>query len=209
MTSDGNGGDMPQAPSDMASAKPNTEFKAALEDPRVTNVARSIVNDGGDVLSLHDTLRLGLALAQACHDETTAVRLQGEMEGYGDHAEIVPDVRKATGFASPFPVRALDLGLLDPEEIFTANNEKFSQVKLTIGQPVAELEAALVQIQDGGVLALRVPASEVTHRSAQTSEDTEIYIYIMPKEIIRIVEAARSVALEYVMTKMVYAAAGL
>ena len=98
------------------------------------------------------------------------------------------------GFASPFPVRALDLGLLDPEEIFSAGNEKFSQVYLTIGQPLVELEQALGQIRAGGVLALKVPASEIANDGAEAAPDAEVYIYILPREIERIVEDARATA---------------
>src|SRR5205823_12865832 len=105
-------------------------------------------------------------------------------------------------------VRALDLGLLDPEEIFLANREKFSQVTLTIGQPVEELQTALAQIRQGGVLALRVPASEVTGESASTDEDTEVFIYILPREIQRIVDSARARALEVIISRLVEASLG-
>ncbi|MEQ8980662.1 MAG: hypothetical protein RL846_22160 [Deltaproteobacteria bacterium] len=103
-------------------------------------------------------------------------------------------------------MRALDMGLLDPEEIFLANREKFSQVTLTIGQPVEELETALSQIRQGGVLALKVPASEITQESASTDEETEVFIYILPREIQRIVDAARARALDAVIRRIVDAA---
>ena len=134
--------------------------------------------------------------------------LRAELIGYAEAEVEIPAERKALGFASPFPVRALDLGLLDPEEIFLANREKFSQVTLTIGQPIEELVTALSQIRQGGVLALRVPASEVTGESATTDEDTEVYIYILPREIQRIVDAARARALEVIVTRVVEASLG-
>lgn len=190
---------------DVGGLGPRARLKSALEDPAVVEVAR-FMNDDGD-RSLVAMLTLGRALARACGDVDVADRLDAEIEGYGDAAGEVPEVRRASGFASAFPVRALDLGLLDPEEIFSANNEKFSQVTLTIGQPVGELEQALAQIRQGGVLALKVPAAEVTQRSADTSEDTEVYIYILPREIQRIVDGARAIAFEALVSTLVEAAA--
>jgi hypothetical protein len=118
----------------------------------------------------------------------------------------VPGERRVVGFASPFPVRAI--GLLDPEEIFLANREKFSQVTLTIGQAVEELETALAQIRQGGVLALKVAAAEVSGEAAQTTEDTEVFIYILPREIERVVDAARRKALDALMARVVDAVLG-
>lgn len=190
---------------DLEITEPRARLRAALDDPEVAEVA-AIMDDTGD-RSLVSLVRLGLALAKACGDGPAARRLDSELSGYGEAPTEVPEVRRATGFASAFPVRALDLGLLDPEEIFSANNEKFSQVTLTIGQPVGELEQALSQIRSGGVLALKVPASEVSHRSADTSSDTEIYIYILPREIQKIVDGARAVAIEAMLSRIVAAAA--
>ena len=100
-----------------------------------------------------EILELGRALAKACGDEAESKQLGAEIIGYQDAGVEVPAERRALGFASPFRVRALDMGLMDPEEIFLANREKFSQVTLTIHQPIAELQAALAQIQDAGLSA--------------------------------------------------------
>jgi hypothetical protein len=181
-------------------------LRAALDDPEVARVARAMAGASASH-DLVDIVALGHAVARACGAEEAARRLEAELEGYGEQPVDVPEVRRATGFASAFPVRALDLGLLDPEEIFSANNEKFSQVTLTIGQPVGELEQALAQIRAGGVLALKVPASEVTSRSADTADDAEVYIYILPREVQKIVEGARAAALDALVGQIVAAAA--
>ncbi|MEQ8272232.1 MAG: hypothetical protein RMA76_23050 [Deltaproteobacteria bacterium] len=191
---------MSEAPKD-----PRAAFRAALEDEAVHNAADRIrTTDGAP--SLSQMLELGRALSAACGASEDAARLHAELVGYQEAATPIPDERKAIGFASPFPVRALDMGLLDPEEIFLANREKFSQVTLTIGQPVEELETALSQIRQGGVLALKVPASEITQESASTDEETEVFIYILPREIQRIVDAARARALDAVIRRIVDAA---
>lgn len=189
------------------SKDPREAFKAALAAPGVRNAAQAI-RDGEPPMSLVQMLELGRALAEACGATRAAEMLRAELVGYAQAELEIPPERKALGFASPFPVRALDLGLLDPEEIFLANREKFSQVTLTIGQPVEELQTALAQIRQGGVLALRVPASEVTGESATTDDDTEVFIYILPREIQRIVDAARSRALETLVTQLVEATLG-
>ena len=182
-------------------------FRAALEDQAVLGAAQSLrVAEPEGFLS--GVLELGRALATACGDEGTARQLSAELVGYQDAGVEVPPERRAVGFASPFPVRALDLGLLDPEEIFLTNREKFSQVTLTIGQPIAELEGALAQIRQGGVLALKVPASEVLGDSADADEETEVFIYILPREIQRIVDAAKTRALEALVGRVVDAALG-
>lgn len=168
--------------------------RAALDDSQVGRAAAAI--RGNPSLSLGQLLELARALAAAAGADADAAALEAELRGYQGREEQVPPERRATGFASSFPVRALDMGLLDPEEIFLANREKFSQVTLTIVQPLTELQQALAQLEAGGVLALRVPASEVTGHSAGTDDDTEVYIYILPREIQRIVERARAQTLE-------------
>jgi hypothetical protein len=188
----------------MSGEHPRERFLGALKSPAVRAAAESI-RESGKASSLVEMLELGRAIAEACGAEEAAQILHAELIGYGEAEVEVPPERKALGFASPFPVRALDLGLLDPEEIFLANREKFSQVTLTIGQPIEELQAALAQIRQGGVLALRVPASEVTGESAATDDDTEVFIYILPREIQRIVDAARGRALEAVVMRIVEA----
>lgn len=180
-------------------------FRGALADEAVASAARAI-KGASEAPSLSQMLELGRALSAACGATADAARLYAELVGYQEAATPIPEDRKAVGFASSFPVRALDLGLLDPEEIFLANREKFSQVTLTIGQPVAELETALSQIRQGGVLALKVPAAEITQESASTDDDTEVYIYILPREIQRIVDAARARALDAVIGRIVDAA---
>lgn len=182
-------------------------FRAALADRAVMNAAAAIKKSGRS-LTLAQMLELARALSEACGAQDAARGLRAELIGYAEAEVEIPPERKALGFASPFPVRALDLGLLDPEEIFLANREKFSQVTLTIGQPIEELITALAQIKQGGVLALRVPAAEVTGESATTDEDTEVFIYILPREIQRIVDAARARALEIIVTRLVEASLG-
>jgi hypothetical protein len=188
----------------MSNQDPRERFFSALKAPKVKEAARAIA-ESGKAYSLVEMLELGHAIAEACGAKQAADVLKAELVGYGEAEVEVPPERKALGFASPFPVRALDLGLLDPEEIFLANREKFSQVTLTIGQPIEELQSALAQIRQGGVLALRVPASEVTGESASTDDDTEVFIYILPREIQRIVDAARARALEAVVMRIVEA----
>jgi hypothetical protein len=180
-------------------------FRAALSDRAVLSAAAAIKKDG-KASTLAQTIELARALSEACGAKETARVLRAELIGYAEAEVEIPQERKALGFASPFPVRALDLGLLDPEEIFLANREKFSQVTLTIGQPIDELITALAQIRQGGVLALRVPASEVTGDSATTDEDAEVFIYILPREIQKIVDAARARALEAISRRVVEAA---
>jgi hypothetical protein len=154
-----------------------------------------------DPVGLVQMLELGRALAEAASDTTRERILRAELRGYDGTDLEVPAERRVVGFASPFPVRAI--GLLDPEEIFLANREKFSQVTLTIGQAVEELETALAQIRQGGVLALKVAAAEVSGEAAQTTDDTEVFIYILPREIERVVDAARRKALDALMARVV------
>lgn len=172
--------------------------RAALDDAGVKKAAAALRL--GSQGSLQDILELGRALAEAAGDTAHAQRIEAEIMGYQGREQEIPTERRANGFASSFPVRALDMGLLDPEEIFLANREKFSQVTLTIVQPLAELQQALAQLEQGGVLALKVPASEVTGHSAFTDEDTEVYIYILPREIQRIVEGARVQVLQTIIS---------
>lgn len=180
---------------------PRELFISALDSTAVRDAVRTFA-DGHAPVSLAQMLELARSIAQACGAHEAAEVLRAELIGYVEAEREVPAERKALGFASPFPVRALDLGLLDPEEIFLANREKFSQVTLTIGQPIEELQSALSQIRQGGVLALRVPASEVTGESAGTDDETEVFIYILPREIQRIVDAARARALETLVTQV-------
>src|SRR5688572_4553396 len=189
------------------SKDPRDAFRSALEDKAVLSAARAIQRDEHEA-SLAQMLELGRALSAACGASETAAMLEAELVGYQEAEVEIPTERKAIGFASPFPVRALDLGLLDPEEIFLANREKFSQVTLTIGQPIEELQSALAQIRQGGVLALKVPAHEITGESANTDVDTEVFIYILPREIQRIVDSARARALDAVIDRIVEGCTG-
>ena len=192
---------------DPNGSSPRERFRKALEAPTVLAAAKSIHASGREP-TLTQMLELGLALSEACGADHSASILRAELRGYGEREPEVPAERKAIGFATPFPVRALDLGLLEAEEIFLANREKFAQVTLTIAQPIEELVAALSQIRQGGVLALKVPAREVTGDSANTEEDTEVFIYVLPREIQRIIDAARARALDAVITRIVDAAVG-
>jgi|GEM_PF-2947041 hypothetical protein len=151
--------------------------------------------------ALVEMLELGRALAEASLDLVRERGLRAELLGYDNVGLEVPPERRVAGYASPFPVRAI--GLLDPEEIFLANREKFAQVTLTIGQPVRDLEIALEQIAQGGVLALKVPASEVSGEAANTDPDTEVFIYILPREIERVLAAARKRALDALVARIV------
>jgi hypothetical protein len=182
-------------------------FRAALAESTVQKAA-AVLREKGDAATLAEMVELARALSEACGAKDIARALHAELVGYTEVEVEIPPERKALGFASPFPVRALDLGLLDPEEIFLANREKFSQVTLTIGQPIDELVTALSQIRQGGVLALRVPASEVTGESANTDPDTEVFIYILPREIQKIVDAARARALQAIVGRITEAALG-
>lgn len=176
-------------------------FERALADSAVKSAAK-VVREKGEQVALGEMLELARSLSAACGANEMSRRLHAELVGYQEVDVEIPPERKALGFASPFPVRALDLGLLDPEEIFLANREKFSQVTLTIGQPIEELVTALSQIRQGGVLALRVPASEVTGESATTDPDTEVFIYILPREIQKIVDSARARALSAIAQRL-------
>lgn len=156
---------------------------------------------GSQQPSLVEMLELGRALAEAVGDRERELALSAELNGFEAVRLEIPAERRVTGFASPFPVRAI--GLLEPEEIFLANREKFSQVTLTIGQAVSELEQALEQIQQGGVLALKVAASEVSGEAVNTDADTEVFIYILPREIERVVSSARRKALDALVVRIV------
>lgn len=165
---------------------------------RAADVLRGITDPG-----LVEVLDLARALADGSGDHTRSRSLVAELRGFEAAGLEVPPERRVVGFASPFPVRAI--GLLDPEEIFLANREKFAQVTLTIGQPVRDLEVALEQIQQGGVLALKVPASEVSGEAALTDPDTEVFIYILPREIERVIGLARRKALDTLVSCLVSA----
>lgn len=184
---------------------PQTALARALSDSGVQASAR-VLRELGEQPTLVQMLRFGLALADASGDQDQARRLLAEVEGYEAVGLEVPPERKVVGFASPFPVRAI--GFLDPEEIFLANREKFSQVTLTIGQAIEELETALAQIEQGGVLALKVPASEVSSGAITVDEDSEVFIYILPREIERVVQYARRLALNTLIFRLVEGALG-
>lgn len=180
-------------------------FVETLSSVDVQRAARSIWGSDGE-MSLTDMLELAHGLASANDDEDRAALLAAERQGYEGSSVEIPMRRRVTGYASPFPVRAI--GLLDPEEIFLANREKFAQVTLTIGQSINELETALDQIQEGGVLALRVPASEVSGEAVLTDGDAEVYIYILPREIQRVVDGARKLVLDTLVHRVVEATLG-
>lgn len=177
----------------------------ALTSSEVRALAEEL--KGAPEPSLRQMLELGRVLAEACGADELARRLAAETLGWeGIDEHDLPDERRVAGFASPFPVRALELGLLDPEEVFLVNREKFSQVSLALPQPVQELEAALRDLGEAGVLALRVPASEVNERSADTDASDQVYIYVLPREIRRILDSARREALRALTERLVEAA---
>lgn len=198
---------MSDAPKSSASApsEGSCRLSEALGRAEVVKAAWAVKKQW-PLLGLSELLQLGQALAEAMGQEPLAAILKAEIEGYKDEALEVPSERRVVGFASAFPVRALDQGLLMPEEIFLSNREKFSQVVLTISQPILELQEALNQIREGGVLSLRVPASEISRESAETDPDTQVYIYILPREVERIVQGTRSRALRAVVGCLVDAA---
>ncbi len=174
---------------------------SVLEDDavkRAADIIRGTLDPG-----LVEILDLARALADGAGDAVRSRHLVAELRGFEAAGLEVPPERRVVGFASPFPVRAI--GLLDPEEIFLANREKFAQVTLTIGQPVRDLEIALEQIQQGGVLALKVPASEVSGEAVMTDPDTEVFIYILPREIERVIGLARRKALDALVSCLVSA----
>jgi hypothetical protein len=180
---------------------PGKAFGEILRHKAVQRAAQVI--RGSKQPTLIEMLELGRSLAEAVGDGDRETQLRAELVGYEAAGLEIPSERRVVGFASAFPVRAI--GLLDPEEIFLANREKFSQVTLTIGQAVSELEQALEQIQQGGVLALKVAASEVTGEAALTDADTEVFIYILPREIERVVASARKKALDALAIRIVEA----
>lgn len=189
----------------MSETRPHERLAAALCSLEVRTVADHLRE--APERTLARVLELGAVLARACGDDDTAARLSAEVGGYeGVDEDALPDVRRVGAFASPFPVRALDLGLLDAEEVFLVNREKFSHVTLAIAQPVDELETALEELGDAGVLSLRVPASQVNGRSADTPHDDHVHIYVLPREIRRILDAAREAALDALVGRLLDAA---
>ncbi|MFO0729261.1 MAG: hypothetical protein U1E65_36110 [Myxococcota bacterium] len=188
----------------MSDRDPKTALNAVLGHEAVKRAAEMIRKQREPALS--EMLELGRAMAEASGDVERERGLKAELVGYDNSGLEVPQERRVAGYASPFPVRAI--GLLDPEEIFLANREKFAQVTLTIGQPVRDLETALEQIAQGGVLALKVPASEVSGEAANTDPETEVFIYILPREIERVLSTARKRALDSMVARLVDAIAG-
>jgi hypothetical protein len=185
----------------MAELGRKRDLSTVLGDDAVRRAA-DVVRGTSDV-GLVDILELARALADGVGDVARSRSLVAELRGFEAAGMEVPPERRVVGFASPFPVRAI--GLLDPEEIFLANREKFAQVTLTIGQPVRDLEIALEQIQQGGVLALKVPASEVSGEAVLTDPDTEVFIYVLPREIERVIGLARRKALDTLVSCLVAA----
>lgn len=175
----------------------------ALEDD---DVARSgaLVQGTDDVST---ALRFGASLARAMGAEKEAALLQAEADGYQESSGQPPDARSVLAFASPFPVRALDLGLLDPEEVFVVNREKFAQVRFPIVQPAGELERLMLQLTEGGVFSMRVPASELPCRAAEVDPESEIFLYILPRELQRLVDRARRMAFTAIVDRVAAAAA--
>ena len=157
-------------------------------------------------IDLSHILELALHLAEASGDTERSSILRAELEGYDAVGCEVPSRRQIRGYASPFPVRAL--AYMDAEEIFVGNCEKFSQITLTVGQPVTAFEDALIQTEPSGALAFRVPAAEVTGTAAILDDDTEVYIYVLPREVRRLVADARLLVMNTLIGCVVTAATG-
>ena len=163
-----------------------SETTSILQNENVREAA-SLLRNAPDVTDLSGILRFAKAMAEARGDGDSVEILVAELEGYETHNVEIPDRRRAIGFASSFPVRAI--GHLDPEEIFLANRDKFAQVSLTMGQAVTELIAAIQSLDDTGVIELRVPASEISGDAAYIDPNSEIHIYILPNEILKIIHS--------------------
>ena len=88
-------------------------FVEALSTVDVQRAARAMW--GADEPPLEAMLDLAHSLATATEDADRARFLQAERSGYEGLSIEIPARRRVTGYASPFPVRAI--GLLDPEEI--------------------------------------------------------------------------------------------
>ncbi|NJK89028.1 MAG: hypothetical protein HC923_06220 [Myxococcales bacterium] len=176
-------------------------FESLRSEP-VRRAAEHLKEHGS--LRLVGLLELSRALAVNDGNEDEAACFAAELAGYGEGAEEeIPENRRIDAFASPFPIRAIDMGLIDPEEVFIVNRDKFSQVRLTLHQPAADLEEAVDKLEDGGVVTLQVPAAEVTGRSADTDDVELVYVYILPKEIRRVLEGIRATAVSSIVGRLV------
>jgi hypothetical protein len=173
----------------------------ALQDAEVGRAGKTL--RGSDDLS--SALLFGASLARAMGDDAEAELLRSEANGYDDGVDL-PEARRVQAFATPFPVRALDLGLLDPEEVFVVNREKFAQVRFAIPQPAGELERLLGQLANGGVLSMRIAASELGTQGAEVDPGAECFLYILPREVQALVERARSMAFRAIIDRLANAA---
>ena len=163
-----------------------TEKTSILQNQSVREAASQLKN-ATEATDLSGVLRFAKAMAEARGDQDSVKILTAELEGYEAHNIEIPERRRAIGFASSFPVRAI--GHLDPEEIFLANRDKFAQVSLTMGQAVHELIEAIQSLDDTGVIELRVPASDISGDAAYIDPSSEIHIYILPNEILKIIHS--------------------
>lgn len=176
------------------------EASRALRAPDVRAAAEAFRSEGG----LTHTLLLGAALADAAGEADEAEMLRREAEGF-EGVRTIPEGRRVMAYASPFPVRALDLGLLDPEEVFMVNQDKFARVRFALLEPAAELESMLEQLVSGGVLALKSRAEDVVGDAADVPEDTEVFLYVLPREVRQVVERCRKMALDTIVQRLVQA----
>lgn len=156
----------------------------------------AVANAAERVLSLSHfswppLLAMARAAAEALGDQRWGASLAAEMEGYGDPNAPVPAERRVRGYASAFPVRALELGVLSPQEVFSGNMEKFAPVEIEIRQPLGDLEAKLARIQAGGVLAVRMPAAQFCADGADVDGDVEVHVYVLPEELGRLLRRVR------------------
>lgn len=140
---------------------------------------------------LAETLLFGAELARAADTPKEAEALRFEAEGYGDDRPL-PEHRYVMAFATPFPLRSLDTGLLDPEDVFLANADKFARVRYGLRESAEQLEEANQQIADGGVLSIRVPAQVVAGDGAEMPDDAEVHLYILGRDLRTVVEGIRA-----------------
>lgn len=160
-----------------------------LKDPGVREAAEGLRQRGG----LLETLRFGAQLARAAGDDEEADALEEEANGFDDDDDDqLPQHRFVLAFATPFPLRSLDTGLLDPEDVFLANADKFARVRFGLRESAERLEEAMDEVAAGGVLAIRVPAREVAGEGAEIPEDAEVHLYVLARELRGVVEGIKA-----------------
>lgn len=157
-----------------------------LDDTRVRDAAERLRSRGG----LVETLRFGAELARAAGDEDEAAALDREANGFEDDVDL-PEYRFVLAFATPFPLRSLDTGLLDPEDVFLANADKFARVRFGLRESAERLEERMEEVAAGGVLAIRASAQEVAGEGAEIPADAEVHLYVLARELRSVVEGIK------------------